>query len=341
MNSLLFRLPDTESAYEMAHVHTEEVRNLESLGNCSGYVFSPFTQTSGCPTLLFHAEDVCTWKIPATASEVHLSFTANGEECYRQFRHNFHAFKQHLYSGRVSKIVLSRTLSLQFSRKVSALDLRHLFIVACNDYPHSYVSLIPIPDGGHWLIATPEVLLEDSPAQMWHTMALAATMSVGEGEGLPPESWSEKDREEQDIVAAYVAHRLHTAGCSCSASPLHTLTAGQLVHLCTDFTFPRTASLGRIVAALHPTPAVCGYPTVTAQRIIAATEQHDRNYYAGFSGPIALDCGTHLFVTLRCMHILGHRACLFAGGGLLPASDCEREWEETQRKLNTMLHVLR
>ena len=341
MNNLLFRLPDTETAYEMANVHTEEVRNLEALGNRPGYVFAPFMQKADCPTLLFQAEDVSTWSIPATSAEVHFSYTDNGEECHRQYRRQFRECLQHLSSGAIRKIVLSRTLSLQFSCKVSDSDLRQLFIVACNDYPHSYVSLVPVPSGGHWLIATPEVLLEDAPAQMWHTMALAATMSVDEGEGLPPASWSEKDREEQHIVAAYIAQRLQAAGCSCTASLLHTLTAGQLVHLCTDFTFPRTASFGRVVTALHPTPAVCGFPTVSAQHLIAATEQHDRAYYAGFSGPISLPCGTHLYVTLRCMHLLGDRACLYAGGGLLAASDCEREWEETQRKLKTMLHVLR
>ena len=45
---------------------------------------------------------------------------------------------------------------------------------------------------------------------------------------------------------------------------------------------------------------------------------------------------THLYVNLRCMRIGAHAATLYAGGGILPTSVVEAEWEETKEKLKTM-----
>lgn len=340
MNRILFRLPDTQLAHELRCSVGEEIMDIESLGNTSGYVFAPFSLRGKHPALFFRSDNVLSWEIPSFSDAVNIDFTDNSDECYQEYRSVFQQCLQYLQAGTVKKIVLSRTLSLELSREISDADLQQLFTITCQHYPHSYVSLVQVSENCSWLIATPEVLLEDGPDHTWHTMALAATMSVEEASGLSPQDWSSKDVEEQQIVANYIADRLQELQIPISMSPLHTLTAGHLVHLCTDFTLPRTHSLGHLVSILHPTPAVCGHPTREAHRLIEETERHDRAYYAGFSGPVNLSCGTHLFVTLRCMQILGHNACLYAGGGLLSASKCDKEWQETQRKLNTMLHVL-
>ena len=40
------------------------------------------------------------------------------------------------------------------------------------------------------------------------------------------------------------------------------------------------------------------------------------------------------------MKIKGKKSILYAGGGILPSSTLETEWEETQQKLKTMLKIL-
>ena len=40
------------------------------------------------------------------------------------------------------------------------------------------------------------------------------------------------------------------------------------------------------------------------------------------------------------MHIEGKNATLYAGGGILPESTADTEWEETQQKMNTMRNIL-
>lgn len=340
MNRILYRLPNTCQAHEITCQHPLSISDLTEIGETAGYIFAPFDIQGQHPTLLFPAETQETWEIPDASTSLHLSYTDNTAESLKQYSEAFGKSMEYLQQSIVEKIVLSRTWVLQFSAPLSLAEYRQLFVAACHGYPHSFVSLIFLSDHSSWLIATPEVLLETVP-EGFHTMALAATMSIEEAAGRSPETWSPKDCEEQQIVSRYIHHQLLSLGLNPTVSALQTLTAGQVVHLCTHFTMPSQLPVGSIIRTLHPTPAVCGHPTVTAAKILQEVEPHDRAYYAGFSGPVGLSCGTHLYVTLRCMQILGETATLYAGGGLLPASVCQTEWTETVRKMKTMLHVLR
>jgi isochorismate synthase EntC len=45
-------------------------------------------------------------------------------------------------------------------------------------------------------------------------------------------------------------------------------------------------------------------------------------------------------VALRCASLAGRRARLLAGAGIVPGSDPDAEWDETEHKLRAMLEVL-
>ena len=120
------------------------------------------------------------------------------------------------------------------------------------------------------------------------------------------------------------------------------MKAGNLVHLRSDFSFTLDDSLtdgnglGKLVDALHPTPAVCGLPKQEAMEFIIANESIDRRYYSGYCGPWNVGGMTALFVSLRCMELSAHRSVLYAGGGLLAESSEESEWQETMMKMEAM-----
>jgi isochorismate synthase len=100
--------------------------------------------------------------------------------------------------------------------------------------------------------------------------------------------------------------------------------------------------LTTIASALHPTPAVCGYPQKYAKEYILKNEAYSREFYTGFLGPVsATDKSATLMVNLRCMKIEANTARLFVGGGITIVSDPEAEWQETQNKMQTMLQVLK
>jgi isochorismate synthase len=91
---------------------------------------------------------------------------------------------------------------------------------------------------------------------------------------------------------------------------------------------------------LHPTSAVCGQPLDKALEFIRKHENYKRQFYTGYLGPINFEDRTDLFVNLRCLQIMQEKLILYAGAGITQDSIPEKEWEETELKLNTLLKVI-
>jgi menaquinone-specific isochorismate synthase len=95
-----------------------------------------------------------------------------------------------------------------------------------------------------------------------------------------------------------------------------------------------------LVAALHPTGAVCGTPTEVAMELIRELEGMDRGRYAGPVGWVDARGNGEWGIALRCAEVDGPRARLFAGGGIVSGSDPEAELAETQAKFRPMQFAL-
>ena len=158
---------------------------------------------------------------------------------------------------------------------------------------------------------------------------------------------------EQRIVAEYIRDCLTRSCASVRQRAPRTVTAARLFHLRTDFDFTLRddTDITTVLDDLFPTPAVCGMPKREALEAILQEEGLDRRYYSGFCGPWNMssptssassgqDAATALYVSLRCMEMNGKNLSLYAGGGLLEESEEPTEWEETERKLQTMKSLL-
>jgi menaquinone-specific isochorismate synthase len=99
-------------------------------------------------------------------------------------------------------------------------------------------------------------------------------------------------------------------------------------------------SILELVAALHPTPAVSGWPRDRATAWIDAHEEIDRDRYAGAVGWV--DAAGHgvWAVAIRCALVAGGRARVIAGNGIVAGSDPATELAETEAKLAAMLGAL-
>ena len=100
------------------------------------------------------------------------------------------------------------------------------------------------------------------------------------------------------------------------------------------------ASVLELVAALHPTPAVCGVPRDLALATIAELEQLDRGRYAGPVGWVDGAGNGRWAVGLRCAELDGNRARLFAGNGIVEDSDPATELAETRAKFQALLGAI-
>lgn len=101
------------------------------------------------------------------------------------------------------------------------------------------------------------------------------------------------------------------------------------------------AGIAELVAALHPSPAVCGVPQEDARELIAGYE-HARAYYGGLVGWLDSQGDCEFYMALRGFELDSQRShlTLRAGGGVVAQSRIDTEFAETSAKLATMRRVL-
>src|SRR5690606_20895725 len=103
------------------------------------------------------------------------------------------------------------------------------------------------------------------------------------------------------------------------------------------------ASSLELVRELHPSAAVCGTPTLEAAAAIDTLERLDRGRYAGPVGWIDATGDGEWCIALRAAEIStvdARELRLFAGCGIVAASDPDSEWAESEAKLEPMRRAL-
>ena len=246
--------------------------------------------------------------------------------------------------GFFEKTVPSRTRQIDLP---DSFDEVKLFLKLIDKYPHALVSLVSSPETGTWLGATPELLVCTDGNAHFKTVALAGTQPYTPAIDVRSVAWTQKDIEEQALVCRYIIScfkkiRLREY----EEHGPKTIVAGNVLHLKTDYDvdmnatgFPQLGSI--MLKLLHPTSAVCGMPLQNALDFLLKEEGYDREFYSGFLGPVNIDNESHIYVNLRCMQILkDKKAQLYAGAGVTADSIPEKEWEETEIKMNTLLNVI-
>lgn len=240
--------------------------------------------------------------------------------------------------GKLEKVVPSRikTIKGNYLSKIP-----NIFNRLCATYPNAFVYMF---NTGNqlWVGASPEPLLISENGAM-HTASLAGTKpykQVNENIG----EWNSKERLEQEYVTRFISCVLSKFNIdNIKLEGPYTEQAGNLIHLKTRFSFPSkkiALQLGNFLKELHPTPAVCGIPREESAHLLKQLEPHNREYYAGYLGPIGLGTNLSLFVNLRCMKVLKNQLALYVGGGITADSEPTAEWNETEIKSETLLSVI-
>ncbi len=257
--------------------------------------------------------------------------------------------------GLLKKVVLSR-FEIQEIGDVNPLSI---FKKLYATYKNAMVYCWYHPKVGLWLGATPELLFKAEGKQLT-TISLAGTQPFNSDAKCV---WTTKETEEQQIVTDYITNQIEPYTAHINVSEVETVKAGNLLHLKSRITslINGSTSLKSIIEALHPTPAVCGFPKQDAKDFILKNESYNREYYTGFLGELNLKqtktrntnrrnvennayavVKTHsnFYVNLRCMQLKENKALIYVGGGITKDSNPENEWEETINKTATINKVL-
>lgn len=317
-----------------------------------GFVIAPFHETDDQPSFILKPDAVFTSDNIDPAfiqelSQMQGSPVAGQPACTElkttppeDFIRYVNDARQSIKEGKFHKVVLSKVRVEDLDNKFEASAF---FLRLCDAYPHAFVYMVQFPEAGCWIGATPEPLLviEDGKVK---TVSLAGTQ-VATNEAVDSYRWSEKEMEEQGIVTGFVEETLRSLNIDNYnlKGPVN-YKAANLIHLKTSFEFKETElgnRLGDFIRGLHPTPSVGGLPREAALDFILKNEKHDRTYYTGFLGPLNMDHKSNLFVNLRCLQLFREQFVLYSGAGITASSVAEREWEETDNKMMTMLNVMK
>jgi isochorismate synthase len=241
---------------------------------------------------------------------------------------------QAIEEGRLEKIVAARTKMIPLPTE---FDLGKTLAKLLSSYPHSFVNFFHLPGIGTWMGASPEVLIE-TKGDYFYTMSLAGTQPAQGDNPLKSASWTQKEIEEQALVSRYIVDCFKTIRLrEYEEHGPKTVLAGNLLHLRSDFRVNTQttgfSNLGSVMLGLlHPTSAVCGMPRKEALNFLKTEEGWDRNFYAGFLGPVGIEQETSIYVNLRTASLHQSHALLYAGAGVTEDSVPEKEWEETELK---------
>ncbi|WP_250445198.1 isochorismate synthase MenF [Actinotalea sp. C106] len=254
-------------------------------------------------------------------------------------------------AGRLDKVVLARDV---VARTGAPLDPRWVLHRLSAGYPSCWTFAV-----GGLLGATPELLLRSEKGLVTSRVLAGTIRRTGDDDADLARAailaHSSKDLEEHEYAVDSLSR---TLGPFCSSTNVpetpFVLHLPNVLHLATDVTGVLSTGGGSghasghpsslsIAAALHPTAAVAGTPTDQACRLIEEIEGMDRGRYAGPVGWMGADGDGEWGIALRSAEldpVDPHRLRLFAGCGVVAASDPAAELAESEAKLEPMRHAL-
>ena len=270
-------------------------------------------------------------------------------------------------SSTLEKVVLARRSNLVFDKwahKLTALDILRKWKFGSNEGGH-LLYLRPPGGSAEFFGCTPEQLFCVTGRKLI-TEALAGTRPRGSTQdadfALSRDLFnSRKDRAENEITGRFIRSQLEMAAnlglTQINKSILEKDEEERyfvrrllhLQHICQRFECDlergvTAKNIARfLLHALHPTPAVCGYPVDQAFDFIRRKESiaFDRGFYAGPFGYIGTN-NAEIVVAIRS-GLLSRNSetgapivSVFAGAGIVPGSTVQGEWAETSYKLNVV-----
>ena len=247
-------------------------------------------------------------------------------------------------SGALEKVVLARD---EVANSDKAIDPAALIQSLESEYPSTWLFLVDNLIG-----ATPELLVRLSKSLVTSRVLAGTIRRTGDEERdlalAGSLAKSSKDLEEHEYAVRSVAEALEPFASSTNVPDApFVLHLPNVMHLATDVTGVINDSASKVdifklIAALHPSAAVCGTPTDAARNLISELESMNRARYAGPVGWIDAHGDGEMGIALRCGEISADQKSirLFAGCGIVAGSSADQELAESQAKLLPMRSAL-
>ena len=234
--------------------------------------------------------------------------------------------------GSVDKVVLAREL---VATAEAPIDVRRPLARLADGYPMCWTFHVDGLFG-----ATPELLVRRERGLVTSRVLAGTIRRTGDDASdlalAATLARSSKDLEEHEYAVRSVTDALepYCSSINVPESPF-VLHLPNVMHLATDVAGVARDSVTslQLAEALHPSAAVGGTPRDLAVALIAEIEGMDRGRYAGPVGWMDAAGDGEWGIALRAALLDGDTVHLYAGCGIVSASDPEAELAETQAKL--------
>jgi menaquinone-specific isochorismate synthase len=248
-----------------------------------------------------------------------------------------------IYCGSAQKLVLARRCRLEFD---SAPDPWALLDSLRATTENCFLFGFQTGSDQVFVGATPERLYSRRQDRI-ESEALAGTRPRGESaiddNRLASElAASTKERWEHRLVISGIHDALYALCTECGVDNTTTpMKLARLQHLRTRLKGILKPGLSDIdiLAALHPSAAVGGYPSKKAVALLRGLEPFDRGWYAGPVGWVG-QSEAEFAVGIRSALVSSDAVDLYSGAGIVTGSDPETEWHEIESKIGPFIRIL-
>ncbi|WP_371322609.1 chorismate-binding protein [Dechloromonas sp. ZY10] len=253
---------------------------------------------------------------------------------YAAWEQRVHHALQAIDNGPLKKLVLAREIEVCSEQPFAPATILQRLL----NQDGSGLTYARGTDRQCFLGTTPETLVALDAGK------ITADALAGTAWPNSPHLEDSKNSREQHYVVTAVAAAL-APWCqpdSVQIAPREKCPAGQLQHWRSRVSGQAlpTTTLLQLATALHPTPAVGGFPPLAAWRWLEAAGEQRTAWYSGGIGRIDAAGNGQLWVALRSALLAGGCARLQAGAGIVAGSDALTEYRETEAKLGSMLAAL-
>lgn len=317
---VIWKQPNKKDCFYLKH---------QEIGN-ENFVIQAFDSNESPIQLIGEINAINPIEIEHLIENINLNHYQNSDHCSSQneFIKQIEETLLNLNNNQVEKAVISRCVFKEKNHQLS-----RVFNLLCENYKDAFIYLFYINEDLCMIGASPETLLMSDKENLY-TEALGGTKQEN--------GFSDKEIEEHQTIVHYIESNLKQLNFSYKKSDLNIKKAGPVEHFNTQFSIEIKSKFehNSLLKKLHPTPAVCGFPVGKSLEIIKEIEKHQRSFYAGYLGPIYIDESFYFAVNLRCAQVFNNGYLMYSGVGINSQSVPEKEWEETENKLKTLLNCI-
>lgn len=267
----------------------------------------------------------------------------------RQAAHDFASWSANVQQAitaiqtqRFHKVVLANATRLTFTQPLCAYDL----LAASRQQNTGCFHFL-------WAESPDSQFIGSSPERLYRrqgrtflTEALAGTVAVSDDPKQTEQNadWlrhDPKNRDENSLVVEDICSHLADCATTIEVGDAQIKRLRKVQHLRREIraTLAEQVDDGDCLARIHPTAAVAGLPRQAAMDFIREQEGFSRGWYAGTLGYMQPQ-RAEFCVTLRCAWIQANQMTIYAGAGIVAASNPEAEWREIERKALAMADLV-